>query len=324
MDEQLKQEITDLVKAAMNNDEQAMQYIQKIMEAAQTGDPKAAEMAQMIQQVAQQLQGQQAQKARFGAKLAYIKRLKGICPEGQEMQFFKKGGVVCKKCMPKVAKKGCKVKKGAEGLKSKASNNTKSIKRTGVFRGNTDGGTEKITYFSDGSESYELNENGVTYVTDRRGKMYNSRDHKAQVDSVKTVDSQPYVPSLKRHNRTASYANGDVMIPFTGFEGMQYEHHPAKPSTQGRADRPEIEIINNGDYEIQKSTYYDPYIYEDTGKLQFDFDVYDMTENGEDWTTDLTETQMRAFDSLKRHALMNQKLNSRYGRPGFNQGLKKN
>lgn len=114
MDEQLQQEIIKLVQAAMNNDEQAIQQIQQIMQAAEQGDPQAAQIAQLIQQIIQEQQGG-VPKNRFGAKIEYIKRLKGICPEGQEMQFFKKGGKVCKKCMPKAAKKGCKVKKGAEG-----------------------------------------------------------------------------------------------------------------------------------------------------------------------------------------------------------------
>ena len=135
MDEQLQQEIIKLVQAAMNNDEQAIQQIQQIMQAAEQGDPQAAQIAQLIQQIIQEQQGG-VPKDKFGAKIEYIKRLKGICPEGQEMQFFKKGGRVCKKCMPKVAKKGCKVKKGAEGtpmpegegLLSKALRNLASIR----------------------------------------------------------------------------------------------------------------------------------------------------------------------------------------------------
>ena len=31
--------------------------------------------------------------------LNYIERLRGICPEGYEMQFFKQGGQICKKCV---------------------------------------------------------------------------------------------------------------------------------------------------------------------------------------------------------------------------------
>lgn len=89
----MQQQIVALVQAAMQGDQQANQQVQQIMQAAQQGD----------QQVAQQIQGQQAQMAKFGAKLNYIKTLRGQCPSGYEMQYFKAGGRVCKKCMKKAA-----------------------------------------------------------------------------------------------------------------------------------------------------------------------------------------------------------------------------
>lgn len=101
MDEQMQQQIVQLVQMAMQGDEQANQKIQQIMQAAQQGDQQAAQIAQMIQQVAQQLQGQQVQTAKFGAKLNYIKYLRNQCPEGYEMQTFRKGGAICKKCIRK-------------------------------------------------------------------------------------------------------------------------------------------------------------------------------------------------------------------------------
>lgn len=102
MDEQqLQQQIVQLVQAAMQGNQQAQQQVQQIMQAAQAGDPQAQQIAQMIQAVAQQLQGQQVQAAKFGAKLNYLRQLKGQCPEGYEMQYYKKGGQLCKKCMKK-------------------------------------------------------------------------------------------------------------------------------------------------------------------------------------------------------------------------------
>ena len=100
MDEQqMQQQIIELVKAAMSGDQQANQQIEKIMQAAQSGNQQAAQIAQMIQQVAQQMQ--QGQMAKNGAKLNYIKYLRGICPDGYEMQSYKVGGRLCKKCMKK-------------------------------------------------------------------------------------------------------------------------------------------------------------------------------------------------------------------------------
>ena len=93
----------------MGGDQQATAQIQQIMQAAQQGDQQAEQLAQVIMQVMNQMQGGApgAQVARNGAKLNYIKRLKGECPEGYEMKYFKAGGKVCKKCQRKVQKDSC-------------------------------------------------------------------------------------------------------------------------------------------------------------------------------------------------------------------------
>ena len=106
-----QQQIIQLVQAAMGGDEQATAQIQQIMQAAQQGDQQAAQLAEMIMQVMNQMQGGAPEQggsapvaARNGAKLNYIKKLKGECPEGYEMKYFKAGGKVCKKCQKKVEK----------------------------------------------------------------------------------------------------------------------------------------------------------------------------------------------------------------------------
>lgn len=106
MDEQqLQQQVVQLVQAAMQGDQKAQQQIQQIMQAAQQGDQQAAQIAQLIQAVAQQMQQQsqeqQVRAAKFGAKLNYIKQLRGDCPEGYETAYYKAGGRLCKKCMKK-------------------------------------------------------------------------------------------------------------------------------------------------------------------------------------------------------------------------------
>ena len=113
-----QEQIIQLVQAAMQGDQQATAQIQQIMQAAQQGDPQAGQIAEMIMQVMNQMQGGAPQAARNGAKLNYIKRLKGECPEGYEMAYFKAGGKVCKKCQ-KVMKNcgGGKSKKACGGLK---------------------------------------------------------------------------------------------------------------------------------------------------------------------------------------------------------------
>ncbi len=88
-----KQQIMQLVQAAMQGDQQATETINKIMESAKLGDPQAQQLIQLIQQAMQELQGQ-ATMARWGSKLKYIKSLK-----------YAKGGKTCKKCENNFKKK---------------------------------------------------------------------------------------------------------------------------------------------------------------------------------------------------------------------------
>lgn len=94
-------------------DEQQLQqaFIQYL--AQKTGAKTQQELEAVIQQLGeegikqayaefmQQLQQQQVQAAKFGAKLNYIKGLRGQCPDGYDMQYYKQGGRLCKKCIKK-------------------------------------------------------------------------------------------------------------------------------------------------------------------------------------------------------------------------------
>ena len=71
-----------------------MQMLQSIKQAAQQGNAQAQQFIQNFQQI--------TQVARLGAKLQYINQLRGKCPEGYEMQYFKNGGT-CGKCVAKQA-----------------------------------------------------------------------------------------------------------------------------------------------------------------------------------------------------------------------------
>lgn len=99
---------------------------------------------------------------------------------------------------------------------------------------------------------------------------------------------------------------GKYRRPFTGFEGLTYKYEAPDHSLQGRAQRPEIEdIYNNGELISSKETWYDPEIYNNTGKLQIEDQGYFIGDGAEmEWEP--TEQQKRIFNSLKRHALMNQ------------------
>ena len=100
------------------NEEQQMQqaFLQYLVK--QTGAKSEQELEQVIQklgedglkqayaQFVQAMQQQQVQAAKFGAKLNYIKHLRGQCPEGMQMQYYKVGGRICKKCMAMEQKGG--------------------------------------------------------------------------------------------------------------------------------------------------------------------------------------------------------------------------
>lgn len=88
------------------------EMIQQIAALIQQQGPEAAlqalvqqgaspeEAQAIVQKIMQMMQGQ-AQSARQGAMLTYIKRLRNKCPEGYEMGYYKAGGKVCSKCMKK-------------------------------------------------------------------------------------------------------------------------------------------------------------------------------------------------------------------------------
>ena len=83
----------------MNGDQQAIQQVQQTMQSMSQQD------LEQVQQQAQQLMEQQTQKAQKGAKLQYLKLLKGTCPEGYDLNFYKKGGKVCSQCEKRMAEK---------------------------------------------------------------------------------------------------------------------------------------------------------------------------------------------------------------------------
>lgn len=96
----------------IQTEEDFQSYIQQLGEEG---------LAAKQQEFMQKMQG--GQMARLGAKLQYYKSLKGSCPEGQEMVFFKEGGRICKACQGKKMEDGGqtpkKKKNAVEEFKSK-------------------------------------------------------------------------------------------------------------------------------------------------------------------------------------------------------------
>lgn len=90
--------------------DQANKLLEQIQSDAKNV-PAAAELLSLLQQWMDR-----ARVAKQGAKLSYIKRLRGECPEGYEPQKFLVGGKVCTKCAKIAAEKcGGKAKKHQDG-----------------------------------------------------------------------------------------------------------------------------------------------------------------------------------------------------------------
>lgn len=81
--------------------------------AQQVMQLKPQEIEQYAQLGVQLQQQKSGVKAALGAKLNYIHKLKGNCPEGEELVYMKEGGRVCPKCIKK-AQKGTQTPKKEE------------------------------------------------------------------------------------------------------------------------------------------------------------------------------------------------------------------
>ena len=104
----------------MNEEEQIKQAFAEFCKAnnLQPNEESWAQFQKYLEQMAQQ----QTQMAKLGAKLNYIKNIKGECPEGTEKYYFKAGGRICSACRG--------VKAAEEGMEVKPKGNKKAISST--------------------------------------------------------------------------------------------------------------------------------------------------------------------------------------------------
>lgn len=90
---QSEQDLNDFIQSL--GEEGLKQQYQQFMQTMQNGTPSA----------------------KNGAKLNYIRSLRGVCPEGYELGYFKEGGQICPKCMKKREKMGAIPFKPIQGEK---------------------------------------------------------------------------------------------------------------------------------------------------------------------------------------------------------------
>ena len=102
----------DFINSMSGNPEGFNKVVKQIQSYAKNGNEAAKAALSAIGQAMQTL----ARKAKAGAKLTYIKRLRGECPEGYEPKLYRAGGKVCTKCEKIQADKcGGKAKKHENG-----------------------------------------------------------------------------------------------------------------------------------------------------------------------------------------------------------------
>ena len=134
--------------------------IQKLQSTpGEQGETKLEDEIIEFKQVLQQQQGE-PQMAKDGTKLNYLKQLRGQCPEGTELKYFKEGGTICSKCVK--AQSGIKTKKPQKQYFKKETVNFNDTVHT------ADGKAKSLTDY-----------NGKRL--DRRFPAYSTKDYQADL-----------------------------------------------------------------------------------------------------------------------------------------------
>ena len=162
----------ETIVAALKN---GKNNFKKVLQALQQGDVQTAK--QLIQQLAGK------PMARLGAKLNYIRSLKGDCPEGQEVKYFKQGGQMKCKCVDKAAG-GEKVKDGKKEIAD--------FKKACKGRKFEDGGKSKPKYTKDqiAGRTPVKTVNGVKYFLNGDGQVVKDPKGKESIHPNDTVHIQ--------------------------------------------------------------------------------------------------------------------------------------
>lgn len=182
----LEQQVTQLVQAAAAGDQKATQQIEQIMKAAQQGNQDAIQIAQVIQKVIQGLKAKQGIRARLGAKLDYINKLKGNCPDGFEPYYFKNGGSAIKKGCRCKLRGGGNTPPPADDPKPKNKNEVQKFKSRNVKVSEFKGKANEADTVHVNKYIYSLTNSDGTLV-DRRFPAYSTEQYKKD---AKTKDGQ--------------------------------------------------------------------------------------------------------------------------------------
>ena len=202
--------------------EQVNAIVQEIAKRAKNGDAQAAQAVQVLQQA---MGG--ARKAEYGAKLDYIKHIKGICPEGTEKVYLKNGGCLCEKA---------KTEKGDKMENKKEFFDAKKEKCGGKMKKHQDGG-----------QIIETRGNIPSKYIDNQGKMWLSTQGESfyRPDSIRNgitlfeVRNGDFNTNGKYYNSTDStfMTPNSAMVTKTTYPNGRVEYFGQNIKTNGTLPR---------------------------------------------------------------------------------------
>ena len=155
----------------------------------------------------QYLQQQGVQVARLGAKLNYLRQLRGKCPEGYEVAYYKQGGKTCAVCQ----KVGTQQQGGNVVEDFKKKRKVEKAKSGNVVQPTPGGQYSNQTFRENGRpvryESYQ----------DPNGNWYNLRTQGN--DSTFYFNSDNGNPNGASSNFEGSKTNGQLNVPQSSWNG---------------------------------------------------------------------------------------------------------
>lgn len=231
----------------MNEQELQQAFIQFL--AQKTGAKTQQELESAIQQMGEEglkqayaefmqiVQQQQVQAAKFGAKLDYIKKLRGQCPEGYEIQYYKVGGQICKECKKKEVELAETQKNPIDAFKCGRKMRKKKCENGDVIEKDKCGSKVRKKKCEEGGfipfnkkgdkikkKGYPLIENGKTnYYSDRA-----TRDSIA-VNKYGAEDIESTMPSVKgKKNWTPDRSKAPYNKVKKGQQGLAFYRQESK------------------------------------------------------------------------------------------------
>lgn len=182
-----------------SQDPAAMEKLRQIMELAAAIQQEMQAMQQSSQQSNQQ--SQQKVRAALGAKLDYLNKLKGVCPEGSEKVYLKDGGCMCKPKAAEGAELKEKPKKMNEVQKFKAEKGIKVAKKD----------IDKKTYQNlPSNKKTEADEHYLGKATsDNKDGSYNI-SHKPNASDSTYIDRKHMSPNMQK--KYPKKACGDKLV----------------------------------------------------------------------------------------------------------------